>query len=178
MKSRVNKMFGITSLFARLTTICTTFFLYSATFTARADFSDEYKLQESASWDKAQFYSKRVYTIFKHPNTMIEVEKESRYHVLKNGDVYYIGPNPLFPEQSFTNKVGNLYETKRSSGNTCFYGNNLACQLNIVYTDVQLKIENCTLASYKKSQLTRGGEFGKVERTALGTCREGFSQKN
>jgi len=144
--------------------------LISNTMVARADLEDEYNVQQLASFERAQFVD--------------EGSSLTRYHLLKNGDIYIIGPSPWAYKDSpisartLTIRIGNLNETNRTSGNTCYYGNNFACAVNIVITETEYKIKDCKLYKYQRQQYTRGGEFGKIEMKHLATCREGFSQRS
>jgi len=130
---------------------------------ARADFADQYKVQQTASFDAAQFNAVN--------------EGGVRYHLLKNGDIYSIGPSIWDKTKITTSKLGNLKQISRTQGDTCYFGVTYECRANIVFTDVQYKVENCNLYKYQRQQTTRGGEFGKIERSHIATCREGFTQR-
>jgi len=116
-------------------------------------------VQESATFDRAQFYK--------------EGSPQLRYHILKNGDIYKIGPNPFctgYCSPTFINREGNLNETRTSLGSmyTCKF----------CYTQIEYRIEDCKLYAYFRHQYTVGGDFGKIKREYMATCREGFSQRS
>jgi len=126
--------------------------LISNTMVARADLADEYNVEQSVSFKWAQFE--------------VDGSPHLRYHILKNGDIYKIGPNPFctgYCSPTSIYKVGNLNETRR------FLGSIYTCKF--CYTQVEYRTEDCKLYAYSRHQYTVGGEFGMIKREHIATCR-------
>lgn len=130
---------------------------------AKADFASEYDEQKAVSWNQAQFEA--------DAETFGGDKIKVRYQVLKNGEIFQIQSN----RKNSPSKIGNITETKRSTGNTCLFGYNAQCASNIKTTLTQFKMEKCILSTYTKTSWSTGAEFGKVEKKELAKCRPGYT---